>query len=62
MRNRNDYRVEMLSRKVRNLRIVAALLALLALYALMARLDHTAQVDRMHLENPPQTQSGGVQV
>lgn len=64
MRNRNDYRLEVASRKVRNWRIVAIILALLAAYSFTARMDHAAQADRMHFENPakPQNLSGGVQI
>jgi hypothetical protein len=64
MRNRNDYRVELLNKKVRNWRIVAGLLVLIAFYGFMSRMDREANIERMHLENPVNSKalSGGVRV
>lgn len=63
MRNRNDYRVALLSKKVRNWRIVAGLLVLIALYGFMGRMDREAHIERMHLDAPENSKlSGGVRV
>jgi len=52
MRNRNDYRVSLLNKKVRNWRIVAGLLVLIALYAMVGRMDRDAQADHTRIERP----------
>ncbi len=52
MRNRNDYRIAMLNKKVRNWRIVVGLLLLVFVYALVGRMDRDAQVERTRIEKP----------
>jgi hypothetical protein len=54
MRNRNDYRIALLNKKVRNWRIVGGLMVLLMAYALLGRMDHAARVERMAVEKPHQ--------